>query len=278
MAGKEAPSKLVRGTHETREHYDSAGWREGDNLFDTEFFGVREDGPIRQGLHALRWQRIREHFGSERNLLEVGCGGNPEKELLPVCTRYTGCDFSSQGIQVARQRTSDWPVPVDLTVADACHLPFLNAHFNAVCCMHMIYHIVDPAAQAKAIAEMLRVLEPGGKLVIVAANPRPVLFPVKFARRIAANTPVLSSWLRRRFRSPVPYKPMSIGWMMHQFRSHEARCITYSLPSTEFNQRVTESKGLGRRLWQGLNRLDRRHPDLSARLGCYVTYLVTKRV
>ncbi len=47
--------------------------------------------------------------------------------------------------------------------ADAAHLPFADASFDTVVAMHMMYHVAD---QAAAIAEMARVLKPGGSLAV----------------------------------------------------------------------------------------------------------------
>jgi SAM-dependent methyltransferase len=47
--------------------------------------------------------------------------------------------------------------------ADAAALPFEDGSFDAVIAMHMLYHLADPAV---AIAEMSRVLKPGGVLAV----------------------------------------------------------------------------------------------------------------
>ena len=43
----------------------------------------------------------------------------------------------------------------------------------------MLYHIPDSAGQRSALHEMLRVVRPGGVLVLITANPRPLLFPIR---------------------------------------------------------------------------------------------------
>ena len=65
-----------------------------------------------------------------------------------------------------------------------------------------------------AIAELVRVVRPGGVVVLVAANPRPLAFPVLLARRLAADAPLVGSIFNRLRSKPLlPYKPMPIGWM-----------------------------------------------------------------
>src|SRR5262249_3652472 len=46
---------------------------------------------------------------------------------------------------------------------------------------------------------------------------RPLLFPVRLATRLAADTPYLRNALNRlRPTPPLPYRPMPIGWMRAQ--------------------------------------------------------------
>jgi ubiquinone/menaquinone biosynthesis C-methylase UbiE len=52
---------------------------------------------------------------------------------------------------------------VDGRQADAASLPFADGSFDGVVAMHMMYHLADPAA---GIAEMARVLKPGGWLAV----------------------------------------------------------------------------------------------------------------
>jgi ubiquinone/menaquinone biosynthesis C-methylase UbiE len=56
-------------------------------------------------------------------------------------------------------RDSGWPFTFD--VVDAQTIPYDDASFDAVIANHMLYHVPD---RAKALAEMRRVLRPGGKL------------------------------------------------------------------------------------------------------------------
>ncbi len=66
-------------------------------------------------------------------------------------------------------RGGDGPVPalpfgsVAGRQADAAALPFDDCSFDAVVAMHMLYHMADPAA---GVAEMARVLKPGGVLAV----------------------------------------------------------------------------------------------------------------
>lgn len=270
------------GTEETRRFYDERGWhREDGQLVDQKLFGVKEDGPIRIELFDVHMQRVHAALakaGPPLKLLECGCGGTPEKSLLSLCASYTGADFSDVGLTAARASFAGVAIPHDFQVADVCNLPFKAGQFDALYSAHMIYHIEDPAAQATALGEFMRVLRPGGVAVIVAANPRPLLFPIRLVRRVLSDTPVIGALIDRlRPRPPIPYQPMPIGWMRRQLGRHGTTTVeTYAIPSTSFNQKVTEYAGVGRLLWKVIRWLDIRFPRLSAYLGNYIVLTCRK--
>jgi SAM-dependent methyltransferase len=63
------------------------------------------------------------------------------------------------------------PAPGVAVVADARSLPLRDAVFDAVLCTEMLEHVVEPQV---AVDEMLRVLKPGGVLVLTTR----FLFPI----------------------------------------------------------------------------------------------------
>lgn len=299
-----ADDDAARGDARTRAFYDRHGWVEESGASgDARLFGVGAvDGSIRRRLHELRFARItafleeaRRACGSLR-LLEAGCGGNPEGRVVSLASDYTGVDFSATGLQLARRKLEGEidgddgrrlrPRRFSLRQADICRLPFGDASFDAVFSAHVLYHLPDPAAQARAMGQMLRVLRPGGRMVLVVANPRPIAFPVRLAKRLVADAPLAGRALgaiRRRTGSsgPVPYRPMPLGWMCRALRAAEpsaaVEVLAYRMASTEINQRLKEDGGAGRHLWRWMARLEERHPRLAARLGTYVQIHVRKR-
>jgi ubiquinone/menaquinone biosynthesis C-methylase UbiE len=273
------------GAPEAKAFYDREGWTrptEGTRLVDTDLFGVREDGPIRIAGHKTRIDRIREAFasvGRGLSLIECGCGGNPAMFLTDLCARYTGVDFSSTGLDEARCQLSQTGVAFDVKEADICKLPFASDSFDASFSAHVLYHIPDPAAQAAAISEMLRVTRPGGMMILVVANPRPLLFPIRTIKRLIADSPVKKFADKLRKKAPLPYKPMPMGWMRKQAEKGNAdvEIISYAMASTWFNHRVSEKSALGGFLWRRLIGLEAKRPHLAARLGNYITLSARKR-
>ena len=95
-----------------------------------------------------------------QRILEVGCG---EGELAERFMRELGCevvasDQSERMVELTRARG------VDARVADVQALPFDDAEFDCALAAWMLYHVPDVD---RALAELARVLRPGGRLVAV---------------------------------------------------------------------------------------------------------------
>jgi ubiquinone/menaquinone biosynthesis C-methylase UbiE len=76
----------------------------------------------------------------------------------------TGLDLSAGMLAIARDRADRLGRPVTLRQGSAHDLPFADAAFDTVLCTFGLCAIPDPAA---AVGEMVRVLRPGGRLVLV---------------------------------------------------------------------------------------------------------------
>lgn len=96
-------------------------------------------------------------------VLDVGFGGGYTLERLASVVgpgRVAGVELSEAMIAAVRQRCGD---AFDLRLADAAALPFPDASFDVVLSVNTIYFWPDPA---RVLAEMSRVLEPGGRFVL----------------------------------------------------------------------------------------------------------------
>jgi ubiquinone/menaquinone biosynthesis C-methylase UbiE len=97
-------------------------------------------------------------------ILEVGCGtGLILGRLAAAGARVVGADLSSGMLAAARARG------FAVTQADATRLPLADARFDAVCSFKVLAHVPDARG---ALAEMARVLRPGGLLVAELYNRR----------------------------------------------------------------------------------------------------------
>jgi SAM-dependent methyltransferase len=88
--------------------------------------------------------------GAPGDVLDVWCGSRPYDDLLPVGARCTGLDVEGNPYGVADVVSNEL-------------LPFPDASFDLVLCVQSFHYMDDPA---RAVAEIARVLRPGGSALI----------------------------------------------------------------------------------------------------------------
>ncbi|MDE0210999.1 MAG: methyltransferase domain-containing protein [Boseongicola sp.] len=102
-------------------------------------------------------------LGSGMHLLDVGCGpGTISMGLADVVApgKLTGVDIEESQIEIARSAASaGGHKNAEFQVADAVKLPFESNSFDVVHAHAATMHVPDASA---AVAEMMRVLKPGG--------------------------------------------------------------------------------------------------------------------
>lgn len=108
-------------------------------------------------------------LGSGDRVLEVGCGrGHLVKHLREEGVDAIGVDLNPAAAEHA--------VTEGISQMDATDLAFEDGSFDAIVSMHAIEHIPDLDA---ALGEMVRVVRPGGQLVLVyPAEPVQGIFAV----------------------------------------------------------------------------------------------------
>jgi len=94
--------------------------------------------------------------------VDVGCGNGAFTEMLVercAPAAVSGIDPSAEQVAYARQRLASESVRFD--VGDAMALPYGDAAFDAAVMALVIFFVPDPA---KSVAEMARVVRPGGSV------------------------------------------------------------------------------------------------------------------
>ena len=106
----------------------------------------------------------------EMAVADIGSGtGFVAAGLAPLVKRVYVVDGSAAMLEVARKNLSQFD-NVEYHEADGGSLPFPEDSLDAVFANMYLHHTVDPVA---AIREMVRVLRPGGRLVITDMDEHP---------------------------------------------------------------------------------------------------------
>lgn len=130
------------------------------------------------------WIAARAHG----RVLEVAIGTGRNLPHYPAGTVITGIELSPAMLAFARQRAAGLSRPVTLREGDAGQLPAGDGSFDTVVCTLGLCSIPDPV---RAVAEMRRVLVPGGALLLldhIASSWPPLLAAQWLTEQITVRT------------------------------------------------------------------------------------------
>ena len=131
---------------------------------------------------AGHWDRVRDDlFGDRFHLAalaafansdwtvgDLGCGtGQVSAALAPFVARVVAVDASAAMLQAARRRLHSFD-NVDLRRGELEALPLDAARLDAATLMLVLHHVPEPR---RALADVARVLKPGGRLIVVDMLP-----------------------------------------------------------------------------------------------------------
>jgi len=125
-------------------------------------------------LYDAAFARLMDSLGlaAGDRILDAGCG-----ECLHAIrfarrgARVVGVDFSGAALARARARLAreELPGSIALQRANLLALPFRSQSFRSVSCWGVLMHVPD---LEQALAELARVLQPGGRLALMENNVR----------------------------------------------------------------------------------------------------------
>lgn len=116
-----------------------------------------------------RWRRWQERVlpYARGRVLDVGCGTGVLLERLTARGGAIGLDLSPDMLARAAMRQRGRNARAALVCGDAQHLPFRDGAFESVVSTFAINAVPDLET---ALAEMLRILQPGGSLAFISVG------------------------------------------------------------------------------------------------------------
>lgn len=100
------------------------------------------------------------------SLLDVGCGSGILIQKLLSLNRNMklyGLDITPKMVEVAKKKFKE-DLNIEITLGSAIKMPYEDNSFDYVTCASSFHHHPDPL---RSVKEMVRVLKPGGKLLIL---------------------------------------------------------------------------------------------------------------
>jgi ubiquinone/menaquinone biosynthesis C-methylase UbiE len=126
-------------------------------------------------LFRGQWRELRQKTANlariqpGEQVLDVGCGtGTLAMEVARCVGRaghVTGVDPGTEQIARARSKVARRNLPIDFQIGVTEQLPFPDQTFHVVLSTLMMHH-VPASVKRQGLAEISRVLKPGGRLVI----------------------------------------------------------------------------------------------------------------
>jgi SAM-dependent methyltransferase len=147
--------------------YQNQAYLVQDQYKDASNLGARAQLHQRFSASPVEWSSwllTKFKLQAGESVLECGCGPGglwaSQLSRLPARLSLTLTDLSPGMVETARANLDGRLPHIRFQVADIQELPFDDASFDVVVANHMLYHVPD---LAKGLAEVRRVLKPGGR-------------------------------------------------------------------------------------------------------------------
>lgn len=154
---------------------------------------------VRQHLlylrHEFAYNYVARELSRAERLIEVGCGaGYGAARLCAHAAQFVGLDVDSEVI--AHAKAANVSTTAEFRVYDGVQIPFEDASFDIAVSFQVVEHVPDDVGY---IAEIARVLAPGGRLYLTTPN------------RLTRVDPGRRPWNRYHLRE---YTPTELGALL----------------------------------------------------------------
>ncbi|MFF3687053.1 class I SAM-dependent methyltransferase [Streptomyces sp. NPDC002187] len=152
--------------------------------------------------------RLRSWAPSGR-VLEIGCGAGTDHSVIASMADETAAiDLAPRGVWLTQKRLDLEGRPGIAQVADAENMPFPAHTFDAVYSFGVLHHTDHPE---RAVAEMWRVMRPGGKFMVALYHKHSL-----FAAQKAVEYVVRLRWRSQTWRDFLPELEFGAAKLTHR--------------------------------------------------------------
>jgi len=157
--------------------------------------------PVQRYSAAFEAELMAPYIGDDAVCVDVGCGeGRTARTLAQAPGRWVvGLDFSLEMLRVARRMPGS--EPVRYVAGDAMRLPFPDGVFDTTVAVTSLNNVPD---LARCLAEMGRVLKPGGRAILLVINRHELAAPLR-------GLYFLPFYIWRAMRGGRPYRSLTFS-------------------------------------------------------------------
>jgi len=208
--------------------------------------GVAMEGLIATWYSRLTLKDLNRHKLMAGQLVDKIPGGGRVLEIAPgpgyFCIelaklgnfRISGLDISKSFVEIARQNARAAGLTIDFRLGNASDMPFESASFDFTFCQAAFKNFRQPV---KAIAEMYRVLRPGGTAVIV--DMRSDASPEEIEKELKGmHLGRLDEWMTR-----ITFKQMLVK------TAYSIAAMKSMISQTQFGTGRIDVGGIGFTIW-----------------------------
>lgn len=189
-------------------------------------------------------------------VLDAGCGtGTNSRRLAKAGYRVTGVDFSGFALREADRASAG--LGIDFRPGDLTNLALPDHSFDGVFCFGVLMHVPE---LEKALGELIRVLKPGGCLMLLETNASSLemmAFRLYWKRnskvRVVRKPYGIETWSETSD-GPLLARKMFIPWLVRHLAAKGMRCEKRSSADLTELYIYFRSKWL-KAAFHGLNRL-----------------------
>ena len=125
--------------------------------------------PMQERSNSELYKKVidscKKHLTLQDNVLELACGtGQFTFDLCKLTSSWEATDYSKKMVcELSKRIPNDVKGKITTSVQDATALPYNNESFDVIFMANALHIMPEPI---KALAEILRVLKPSGRLIV----------------------------------------------------------------------------------------------------------------